>query len=50
LIDAFFVAFCVACAGVALAKHSAANSTKHRLRAIRISGSPTSMERIDKVK
>jgi hypothetical protein len=45
--DGFFVASCVACAGVALARHSAANSTKHRLRAIRLSGSPTSMERTE---
>jgi hypothetical protein len=37
----------VACAGVVIAKHSPANSTKHRLRAIRLSGSPTSMERTD---
>jgi hypothetical protein len=46
-IDGFFIASCVACAGVAIAKHSPANSTKHRLRAIRLSGSPTSMERTD---
>jgi hypothetical protein len=43
-------ASCVACAGVAIARHSPANSTKHRLRAIRLSGSPTSMERNNKVK
>jgi hypothetical protein len=46
-IDGFFVASCVACAGVADAIHSPANSTKHRLRAIRLSGSPTSMERTE---
>jgi hypothetical protein len=50
LIDGFFVASCVACAGVADAIHSPANSTKHRLRAIRLSGSPTSMERINPCK
>jgi hypothetical protein len=47
LIDAFFVASCVANAGVVLTTHSPANSTKHRLRAIRLSGSPTSMERTE---
>jgi hypothetical protein len=45
-IDGFFVASCVALAGVVITTHSPANSTKHRLRAIRLSGSPTSMERI----
>jgi hypothetical protein len=40
----------VANAGVVLTTHSAANSTKHRLRAIRHSGSPTSMERNNQVK
>ena len=49
-IDGFFVASCVALAGVVITTHSPANSTKHRLRAIRLSGSPTSMERTDLVK
>jgi hypothetical protein len=40
----------VAFAGVVLTTHRAANSTKHRLRAIRHSGSPTSMERTDTTK
>jgi hypothetical protein len=40
----------VALAGVVNTTHSPANSTKHRLRAIRLSGSPTSMERNNKVK
>jgi hypothetical protein len=46
----FFVASCVALAGVVTTTHSPANSTKHRLRAIRLSGSPTSMERTDQRK
>jgi hypothetical protein len=46
-IDGFFVASCVALAGVVITTHSPANSTKHRLRAIRLSGSPTSMERTE---
>jgi hypothetical protein len=40
----------VALAGVVLTTQSAANSTKHRLRAIRLSGSPTSMERTERRK
>ena len=41
------VAAFVALAGVVLTIHSPANSTKHRLRATRRSGSPTSMERTE---
>tara|TARA_R110000823_G_scaffold214897_1_gene344639 strand:+ start:54 stop:344 length:291 start_codon:yes stop_codon:yes gene_type:complete len=41
------VASFVALAGVVLTTQSPANSTKHRLRATRQSGSPTSMERTE---
>jgi len=39
-----------ASAGVVPTTHSTPNSTRLRLRAIRISGSPASMERTDAVK